>query len=134
MSQGEDEVLEALEDLALGRVHRSRHELVVDGRDLTDLFIQVLGDSGFSPARIRDLSVPRGVRVPAFVLTGTRADFGHVFQEKFHDGEFRLLFGSVARDWRGDWDLVLTRRDARTVWVKLDGGVPFDEDRPSGGV
>lgn len=134
MNPGEDEVLEALRDLALGRVHRSRHDLAVDGMNLTSLFIQVLQDCGYTPARIRDLSIPTGVRVPAFVITGPRADFGYVFQEKFHDGEFRLLFGSVARDRRGDWDLMLTRRSDRTVWVKPDGAAPFDEDRPSGGL
>ncbi len=134
MTLGDDEILEALRDLALGRVHRSRHDLAVDGRDLTALFTRVLQDSGYTPSRLRDLSVPPGIRLPAFVITGGRADFGHVFLEKFNDGEARLLFGSVARDWRGDWDLMLTRRSTETVWVKLDGGVPFDEDRPSGGV
>jgi hypothetical protein len=134
MSVVGDEAVDALRDLASGRVHRSRHDLVVDGRDLTGEFQRVLGECGYTSARIRDLSVPRGVRFPAFVITGTRADFGHVFQEKFHENEHRTLFGSVVRDWRGDWELMLTRRDSRTVWVKLDAGAPFDEDRPSGGV
>jgi hypothetical protein len=29
---------------------------------------------------------------------------------------------------------MLTRRSLETVWVNLDKGVPFDEDRPSDGL
>ncbi len=126
------EVLAALEDLAEGRVQRSRHHLLVDGRDVAPEFLRILEAHGYRPARIRDLDVPRGVRFPAFLVQGGWAEFGHVFQEKFHDVEYRTLFGSAARDWRGDWAVILTRRSPETVWVDLERGVPFDEDRPSG--
>lgn len=133
MSQPSSDLVEALRDLALGRVHRSRHSLVVDGRDLTGAFQEVLAQAGYRPLRVRDVEVPRGVRLPAFYLAEGTAHFGHVFKEKFHEGEFRTLFGSVVRNGRGDWEVILTRRSRETVWVKLDGPVPFDEDMPSAG-
>ena len=134
MSQPSSDLVEALRDLALGRVHRSRHSLVVDGRDLTGAFQEVLAQAGYRPLRVRDVEVPRGVRLPAFYLAEGTAHFGHVFKEKFHEGETRTLFGSVVRNWRGDWEVIFTRRSPETVWVKLDEPVPFDEDRPSGGL
>ena len=127
------DLLDALRDLALGRVHRSRHGLVVDGRDLTAVFEGVLAQEGYRLLRVRDVDVPRGVRLPAFYVAAGTAHFGHVFKEKFHEGESRTLFGSVVRNGRGDWEVILTRRSRETVWVKLDQPVPFDEDRPSAG-
>ena len=128
-----EDVLDALSDLAAGRLQRSRHDLVWEGRDLTPEFEAVLAKEGFAPLRLRDLAVPRGVRFPAFVLRQGTAHFGHVFREKFTESEDRLLFGSVARDGRGDWDVMLTRRSTEPVWVAMAQGTAFDEDRPSGG-
>ncbi len=128
-----EDLLEVLRDLAEGRVQRSRHDLVVDGRDLTRAFEEVLRRCGYRPARLRELEVPRGVRFPAFFLQGGVATFGHVFREKFTEGEDRLLFGSVLRDAIGDWSIMLTRRSAEILWVDLSRGTPFDEDRPSSG-
>jgi hypothetical protein len=128
------DLLEALRDLATGRVHRSRHELTVDGMDLSETFRAVLAQEGYRPARIKELAIERGVRHPAFLIRGSTAHFGHVFVEKFHENETRTLFGSVVRDWRGDWDIMLTRRSAEVVWVSLDQASPFDEDRPSSGL
>ena len=127
------EVVDALRDLARGAVHRSRHGLVVDGEDYTAVFEDVLRREGYAPARLNALTVPRGVRFPAFVLREGSAFFGHVFREKFTDSEDRLLFGSVVRDWRGDWEVLLTRRSTEVVWVNLGEGSPFDDERPSGG-
>jgi hypothetical protein len=128
-----EDLREVLHDLAEGRVHRSRHELVVDGRDLTGAFEEVLRRCGYRPARLRDMEVPRGVRFPAFFLQGGVATFGHVFREKFTEEEDRVLFGSVLRDAIGDWSVMLTRRSTEVLWVDLSRGAPFDEDRPSGG-
>ncbi len=128
-----EDVLGALRDLASGRLQRSRHELIWEGRDLTPEFEAVLAKDGFAPVRLRDLAAPRGVRFPAFVLRQGTAHFGHVFREKFTESEDRLLFGSVARDLRGDWAIMLTRRSTEPVWVNLAQGSAFDEDRPSGG-
>jgi hypothetical protein len=134
MTQPSSDLLEALRDLARGRVHRSRHSLIVDGKDLTGLFESVLAQEGYRSLRVREVDVPRGVRLPAFFLADGIAHFGHVFQEKFREEEARILFGSVVRNWRGDWEVILTRRNKESVWVKTDAPVPFDEDRPSGGL
>jgi hypothetical protein len=129
-----EEILEVLNDLARGTIHRSRHGLVLDGRDCTAAFEEALRDAGFVLSRVRDLEIPAGTRFPGFLLRNGVAHFGHVFREKFTEGEDRVLFGSVVRDWRGDWEIMLTRRSAESVWVNLEKGVPFDDERPSGGV
>lgn len=128
------DLLETLRDLASGRVQRSRHELVVDGVNHVGDFERALELEGYRPMKVRDLEPPAGIRFPAFVIRETVADFGYVFHEKFADKEWRVLFGSVVRDWIGDWEIMLTRRSRETVWVNLDRGVPFDEDRPSDGL
>ncbi len=128
------DLMDTLRDLAAGRVQRSRHDLVVDGVSHADDFRRALELEGYRPAKVRDLEPPAGIRYPAFVIRDTTADFGYVFHEKFADKEWRVLFGSVVRDWIGDWEIMLTRRSRETVWVNLDKGVPFDEDRPSDGL
>jgi hypothetical protein len=125
---------DALTDLAEGRIQRSKHALILDGADLALFFEKALEDAGFKPLKVRDLAISKAVRYPAWVIREGTAHFGHVFQEKFTEEERRTLFGSVVRDWRGDWELMLTRRSRETVWVNLDQGAPFDEDRPSGGL
>ena len=127
------EVVDTLRDLARGAVHRSRHVLVLDDVDYTADFEGVLRSEHYTPARLGALTVPRGMRYPAFVLRDGAAYFGHVFREKFTESEDRLLFGSVVRDRRGDWEVLLTRRSGEVVWVNLREGTPFDDDRPSGG-
>lgn len=127
------EVVDTLRDLARGTVHRSRHGLVLGDVDYTADFEDVLRSEGYAPARLNTLTVPRGVRYPAFILREGLAYFGHVFREKFTESEDRLLFGSVVRDGRGDWAVLLTRRSSEVVWVNLGEGSPFDDERPSGG-
>jgi len=127
-------LMETLRDLAAGRVQRSRHELVVDGVGHAKDFMDALKLEGYKPMKVRDVEPPAGIRYPAFVIRDDTADFGYVFHEKFADKEWRVLFGSVVRDWIGDWEIMLTRRSLETVWVNLDKGVPFDEDRPSDGL
>ncbi len=128
------DLMDTLRDLAAGRVQRSRHDLVVDGVSHVGEFRRALELEGYRPAKVRDLEPPAGIRFPAFVIRDTTADFGYVFHEKFADKEWRVLFGSVVRDWIGDWEIMLTRRSRETVWVNIDKGVPFDEDRPSDGL
>jgi hypothetical protein len=128
-----DDFRETLRELAQGEIQRSRHDLRLDGADATEEFQAVLRECGYEPARLREISIPCGMRFPAWVFRGSLADFGYVFQEKFSENEFRILFGSVVRGWRGDWEVMLTRRSGQPVWVNLREGVPFDEDRPSPG-
>ena len=125
---------QALRDLAEGGIQRSKHGLVLDGDDHSGVFGRILEESGYRPLTIRQMEIPAGVRFPAWVIREGTAHFGHVFLEKFSEGERRALFGSVVRDWRGDWEVILTRASRETVWVNLGQGAPFDEDRPSGGL
>lgn len=127
------ETAETLESLVEGRIQRSRHDLRLEGRDCTPDFQEVLRRKGYTPLRVRDLCLRPGLRHPAWVLRGGEATFGHVFLEKFEEGSRRPLFGSVVRDGRGDWSLMLTRSSRETVWVNLGEALPFDEDRPSPG-
>ena len=134
MAEKAAEVIEALRDLAEGGVQRSKHGLILGGDDLSERFERILEAAGYRPVKIRETRIPAGMRYPAWVLRDGTAHFGHVFLEKFSECERRVLFGSVVRDWRGDWEVTLTRASRETVWVNLETGSPFDEDRPSGGL
>ncbi len=110
---------------------RGRHELRVDGEDLSGLFLEALRLEGFEPAVVRDVDVSLGERVPGFLVRGGRADFGWVFWEKFTAERSRKLFGSVARNAKGDWDAQLGAGSRETIHVSLAGRTATDPDRPS---
>ena len=133
MAPVDHETAAVLESLVEGKVQRSRHDLRLDGRDLTEAFAEVLRRKGYTAVRIRDLRLRPGIRHPAWVLRDGEAFFGYVFLEKFEEGSYRPLFGSVVRDGRGDWRVLLTRSSRERVFVKAEEALPFDEDRPSPG-
>ena len=82
-------LLSALRDLAAGRgVKRGRHELRVADEDRSGLFLEALRLEGFVPARVRDVEVGLGERMPAFLVREGRADFGWVFVEKLGSNSF----------------------------------------------
>jgi hypothetical protein len=125
-------LLSAFRDLAGGRdVKRGRHDLRVDGVDQTSLFLDALRLEGFEPARVRDVEVALGERVPAFLVREGRADFGWVFWEKFTPERSRKLFGSVVRNDKGDWEIQLGSGSREPVHVKPSARVRVDPDRPS---
>lgn len=105
----------------------------MEGRDLTPLFTALLRQKGYTPLRVRDLGLRPGIRHPAWVFRDGEAFFGYVFLEKFEEKRRRPLFGSVVRDLKGDWAVLLTPSSRETVWVNLAEASPFDEDRPSPG-
>ena len=124
--------LTALRDLAAGRgVKRGRHVLRIGEEDLGELFLEALRLEGFEPARVREVDVALGERVPAFLVREGRADFGWVFREKFTAERSRKLFGSVVRNARGDWEIQLGPGSDETVYVQLSGRMTTDPDRPS---
>ncbi len=125
------ELLAALEDLVEERVRPSRHALVVDGVSVRVAFLGLLARAGFVPLRVAEAIVAPGVRYPAWLVREDTAWFGHLFQEKFTEGNRRTLFASLARDPRGDWEVTVTRRSPERVWAHLGRGASFDEDRPS---
>jgi hypothetical protein len=112
-------------------VKRGRHELRVDGEDLSGLFLEALRLEGFEPAAVRDVDVSLGERVPAFLVREGRADFGWVFREKFTAERSRRLFGSIVRNAKGDWDIQLGDGSREPVHVCLAGRMATDPDRPS---
>ena len=125
-------LLLALRDLAAGRgVKRGRHDLHVDAEDLSPLFLEALRLEGFEAARVRDVEVGPGERVPAFLVRDGRADFGWVFWEKSTPERSRKLFGSVVRNAKGDWEIQLGTGSREPVHVQPGGRMATDPDRPS---
>ncbi len=121
---------EAIDDLILGRgVRRGRHPLPAP---LQPLFLARLAANGFSPAPVAEIDVAVGVRVPAWVVTGEVADFGTVFWEIFTETKRRKLFGSEARNAKGDWDVLLPAGSPRPVWAAPGLAESYDASRPVG--
>jgi hypothetical protein len=126
----DDEVARALRDLIRGDgVRRASHKLRIDGRDVTDLFRKMLAFEGYVLMRVQDIPVEAGERVPAFMIVEGEAHFGWVFWEAFSPGRKRKLFGSQAKNNKGDWAVMLARRAA--VYVCLSRRESMDIDRPS---
>jgi hypothetical protein len=122
--------LEALDDLILGRgVRRGRHFLSVqDG----ELFARRLSVCGFRERRVGEVDIEVGVRVPAWFLSGTTADFGMVFWEIFTHRSKRKLFASEVRNAKGDWEIQLGPASPQPVFVNLDLAERYDASRPVG--
>jgi hypothetical protein len=128
----EASLLAAFRDLAAGRgVKRGRHDLRVDGEDRSGPFAEALRREGFEAARVRDVPISLGERVPAFLVREGRADFGWVFWEKFTAERSRKLFGSVVRNAKGDWEIQLGTGSREAIYVNLQARVTVDPDRPS---
>jgi len=128
----EEELLLAFRDLAAGRgVRRGRHDLSVDGRDRSSVFVRALEQEGFQEVTVRDAPVEPGEKAPAFRLRQGQADFGWVFWEKFREGRARKLFGSVVRNARGDWEIQIGVGSPERIYLDPRGKVPVDSDRPS---
>ena len=120
----------ALDDLALGRgVRRGRHELPAE---LFPVFEERLAALGFRPTTVGQVDIEIGTRVPAWRLTPPVADFGTVFWEVFTPRARRRLFGSDARNAKGDWDVQLYPTSPETIWANLDLAERYDASRPIG--
>lgn len=127
-----DLIFESLRDLATGNgVKRTRHTLIVDGRDYTDKFIQVLKDAGFDPVTIAEAPVEPGERVPAFYIKDSTAYFGWIFYEKFTGQKMRKLWGSTVRNQKGDWAIQISPKKNITVYANSKQKTPMDLDRPT---
>ncbi len=121
---------QALRDLVRGDgVHRATHTLEVDGRDVSALFLRILNAEGFCESRIDEIDIEPGERVPAFYVDGVHAHFGWVFWEIFSEDRRRKLFGSQARNEKGDWAIMLAR--SARVHACLRRKESMDVQRPS---
>lgn len=124
-------VREALDDIILGRtVKRARHDLIHDGLDLTDHFVESLTTHGYLPAAVGETTIRPGERVPAFYLERSTAYFGWVFWEKFSQLRLRKLFGTVVRNAKGDWLIQLPSNSPATIYVNSSIIFEMDIDRP----
>jgi len=126
------EILEALRQLARGEgVKRGSHTLVWDGIDATAQFETVLGESGFQKRTLDEVNVRPGTRIPAFFLDGQVAHFGWIFWEMFFPGRMRKIFGSVLKNAKGDWAVILGKGSDATLFVNLTLAEEMDLERPS---
>jgi hypothetical protein len=120
----------ALRDLIRGDgVRRASHDLEIDGKDVSVLFRTLLQSEGYVEIRVEMVDVIPGERVPAFCLMDGKAHFGWVFWEVFSPERKRKIFGSAAKNKKGDWAVVLARR--APVYVCPDRKEAMDVDRPS---
>jgi hypothetical protein len=120
----------ALDDLLLGRgVRRGRHEIP---HPLATLVRERLAACGFVEARVGDVPVDVGVRVPAWLFRPPILDFGMVFWEVFTETKRRKLFGSEVRNGKGDWEIQLSSSAPDTLWAGLSFAERYDTSRPVG--
>ena len=129
--QGSNQLRDALKDIIDGKnVKRVRHELIYNGLDITDEFIDQLGASGYLPTTVNAVHVEPGERVPAFYIEGQIAYFGWVFWEQFTSWKIRKLWGSVIKNARGDWDIQIPPARSVTIYANESHKLEMDIDHP----
>ncbi|HET9796116.1 MAG TPA: hypothetical protein VFS34_16830 [Thermoanaerobaculia bacterium] len=119
-AKGDDRHLsEVLDDLILGRgVTRGRHELVWNGRDVSDEFVGRLQANGFRPTTVREAPIEAGERIPAFCVRGGVAEFGWLRWEIFTPRSRRKLFASERRLAGNDeWAVQINLGSTERVWA-----------------
>ena len=114
-----DALSEVFDDIILGRgIKRTVHELRYEGRDYRQLFLRRLEANGFRERALRDVAVETGWRIPGFWLDGEgRAWFGHLFWEVFSYARKRKIWGSVKRNRKGDWQIILPGNSGQKVFL-----------------
>ena len=124
------EATAALDDLLLGRgVRRGRHLLAQEDRAI---FLSRLAALGFVETTVEAVGIAVGERVPAWRLREGAADFGMVFWEVFTESKRRKLFASVARNAKGDWDVMIRGGAPETVFAAPAHLERYDPSRPVG--
>jgi hypothetical protein len=120
----------ALDDLIQGRgVRRGRHPL---GPDERAAFLRRLGALGFSETTVGAVAIEVGERVPAWVVRENVADFGMVFWEVFTEVKKLKLFASVARNAKGDWDVMIRAGSPERLFAAPGLLERYDPSRPVG--
>lgn len=126
-----DSLFEALHDIVEGRsVKRSKHELIYQGKPVTDAFIETLRLHHYLPVTVGEVEINPGERLPAFYIDGDTAYFGWVFWEKFTELRLRKLFGTVVRNAKGDWLIQLPPQSPKIIYVNRSSIFEMDIDRP----
>jgi hypothetical protein len=130
---GPEEIREVFADIIAGRsVKRSVHELRWGTRDVTLEFVDALRESGYMPTTVKDVAVEPGERVPAFFIAEGTAYFGWIFWEKFSMLRLRKLFGSVARNDKGDWRVQVPEQRLSVLYANPSAKGEMDIENPSG--
>jgi len=111
-------------------VHRSKHELTLDGKDVTFQFIAALKRHGYFPATVGEVEVQPGERVPAFFIKESTAYFGWVFWEKFTQWKLRKLWGSIVRNAKGDWAIQIPPNKPTAIYANGDLKIEMDIEHP----
>jgi len=120
-------LVDVFRDIILGRgVKRIVHELHYAGRDYTALFIEQLIVCGYKPMSLKSRDPGIGVRVPGFYIQGARAYFGYLFWEVFSDTRKRKIWGSVERNKKGDWAIILPGNSLMEVFLNPSMGQEVD--------
>ena len=126
------DVREALQEIIDGKiVHRGKHELVWEGKNVVRKFTALLIASGYQSMTVREIDISPGERVPGFILRGTTAYFGWVFWEKFTPRQIRKLWGSVIRNEKGDWAIQIPPGNPEPVFVNGKQKMQMDIEKPA---
>lgn len=127
----DERIKQACRDFITGRVAGpSRLDLLLDGRDQSDLFRKVLAECGFRKTTVDAVKVAPGQRVPAFVLQEHEAYFGWIFWEKFTGVKMRKLWGSVVRNAKGDWLIQIPAGKHISVYANSSRRLSMDMEKP----
>jgi hypothetical protein len=111
-------------------VQRVKLELIHEGHIVETEFICSLHRLGFAPTTVAAVNVHPGERVPAFYVKDSMAYFGWVFWEKFTDKKLRKLWGSVARNKKGDWAIQLPPNKQALIYANPALKSHMDIDHP----
>jgi hypothetical protein len=127
----EEKIRSAIRSIIEGKdVKRIKHELTYEGGDVSQIFIEELQRSGYSPATVEQVNAQPGERVPAFLIQGATAYFGWVFWEQFTSWKLRKLWGSVLKNTKGDWEIQIPATRPTTIYVNESLKIEMDIDHP----
>ena len=125
------DIAEAFDEIISGRfVKRYVHKLIVDGSDLTGLFVERAERAGFVGTTVGNVDVGFDERIAAFASRSSTAYFGWVFIERFTTTRSRKLFGSEVQNKKGDWAIQVPSNSKENVYVNYSHriGMEFGAD------
>ena len=126
------DVREALQEIIDGKiVHRGKHELVWEDKNVVTEFTALLVASDYEARAVKEIDISPGERVPGFIIRGTTAYFGWVFWEKFTPRQIRKLWGSVIRNEKGDWAIQIPPGNPEPIFINGKQKTQMDIEKPA---